>query len=142
MNIKVNTGCTHFWNTFLFTTKNKTTVPILTQTEVQCTCIVAECTLPMQYTKHSRLQCTLPLHSSDLVYTAQSMQSMYSVHCSYPAVTLHVHCTAVWGTFICSVLVYKSDLIVNTKLFTRCTYFGNSSLLAQSCALFTMVQPG
>ncbi len=30
------------------------------------------------------------------VYTAQSMQSMYSVHCSYPAATLHVHCTSVW----------------------------------------------
>ena len=92
----------------------------------------------MQYTIHCKLQCRLPLHSSDLVifgqihcnlqcnrntgnknvfnvphalqlhcrgtlrlhfslcsvvavymYTAQSMQSMYSVPCSYPACTLH-----------------------------------------------------
>ncbi len=72
------------------------------QTEVQRTCSVAECTLHVHcklnsvaavYTAHAVY---FSLCSVVVVYTAQSMQSMYSVHCSYPAATLHVHCTSVW----------------------------------------------
>ena len=53
-----------------------------------------------------QLRCRGTLHvhfrlcSVVAVYTAQSIQSMYSLHCSYPAATLHVHPTSVWGKVI------------------------------------------
>ncbi len=86
----------------------------------------------MQYTIHCRLQCRLPLHSSDsiqihcrgtlhvhfslcsvvAVYTVQSMQSMYSVHCSY----LELHCmyTALRSGFYSFLLPFSYFMCVHS----------------------------
>ncbi len=57
---------------------------------------VSKVPVHFSYTAWGTLHVHCSLGSVVAVYTAQSMQSMCSVHCRYPAATLHVHCTSVW----------------------------------------------
>ncbi len=110
-----------------------------TQTEVQCTCSVAECTctlqakqctLPMHCIIHYGLKCTMPLHCSDLPRSTRSGHWFPTFCILHGQCTLQLHCLA------CSVhAVYTPLHCMYTALRSGCSLQSMQCSCSLHCAV-------